>query len=163
MKQQSTVWFSWRILMMIATVASLGALWCSSQFAMSQREAWQHSKGELHAAQKRADNYLALNAKYANYKEFKATQEALLKTVNDRGLKPEQWSVRDLSMPLSLISRSEVVTYLKGVQSKEDHYFVPSQFTLKTQFAEDDLFNWKSADSNDVHLLLEGHYYIRSN
>ena len=133
----------------------------SVSYSMQQWHKLQNAQQEYLIAEEKVRLMSELEQQLPGFQDFQNTLLSIKSGVVNHALKEEDWSSKSVIFKNSIISRQDVSGFLKGISNKEDQWFKPKQFSLKTMSEKDDLFHWTVKSSNKLNLELEGEYMIR--
>jgi hypothetical protein len=81
--------------------------------------------------------------------------------IEQRGLVPGDWTVREIKLTRLEATRAEAEVYLDSIAQSPTVYFIPERFEAKVADSKDDLFRWQQNSKDSVFVTIFGRYYSR--
>lgn len=152
-----------RLRIAILGLAVLAAVFLivSVQYSVQQWQSLQVAQGSYSVAESKVRMMSELKAQLPLFESYQEKLQAINAVVSKEALNESNWTNKSVIVKNSIIARQDVAGFLKGIESKDDQWFRPKLFALKTISKHDDLFHWTIKSSNQLNLLLEGEYMIR--
>jgi len=98
---------------------------------------------------------------YSNFVKRNDEFKLLATEIVERGLVPEDWTVRQIKLSKVEATRAEAEVYLDSIAQSPTVYFIPEQFEALVGDLKDDLFRWQNNSRDSVYLTIFGRYYSR--
>lgn len=126
----------------------------------TQREHVQLEKN-LKSMQTSLGQLLQVERLYAVFSENNLALSQLSTEIEQRGLVPKDWTVRQIKLNKLEMTRAEAEVYLDSIAQSPTVYFIPERFEAKVADSKDDLFRWRDGSRDSVYVTILGRYYSR--
>jgi hypothetical protein len=150
-----------RIAILGLSVLAAVFLVASVKYSVQQWQSLQVAQGNYSVAERKVRMMSEIEAQLPLFESYQEKLQAINAVVSKESLTEPNWTNKSVIVKDSVIARQDVAGFLKGIASKDDQWFRPKLFALKTISEHDDLFHWTSKSSSNLNLLLEGEYMIR--
>jgi hypothetical protein len=150
-----------RLTIQFATLASILLLFVSFNKVMVSWNALADVQYQVGQARTRTELLSKANQAAADQLRYQSERGILQQNLADAGFTPEDWTRRRLKVESAELHRKLVEVYISELKKREDFFFVPKEFVLRTVHTNEGLFSWRRGQSPNLHLSLEGDYYMR--
>ncbi len=115
----------------------------------------------LNAIQLSLSQLVDVERLYSVFVEHNAELKQLSSDIEQRGLVPADWTMRQIKLSKLEVMRAEAEVYLDSIAQSPTVYFIPERFEAKVADSKDDLFRWRQGSRDAVFVTILGRYYAR--